>query len=140
MPLDLLEEVVKKFPASNATESAIAAMQESVRTTSVQGSVDLTPILSMLREILDEVKQSEAPVRTVSVHKKEEPTPVRQIESKVSDSITIPVEDLSDIEDMEDFTKGVFKRLNSTGVTLPDSIKQPEAYYNDDPHDDSETV
>ena len=82
MPVDLMEEVVKKYPATNATESAIKAMRESVRTVSVQDDkevkqsealpVNLEPITSMLQEVLSLLKEKESPVRTTSVQKEDD--------------------------------------------------------------------
>ena len=94
MPVDLMEEVVKKYPATNATESAIKAMRESVRTVSVQDDkevkqsealpVNLEPITSMLQEVLSLLKEKESPVRTTSVQKEEkEDDFAREVREKI---------------------------------------------------------
>ena len=62
-----------------------------------------------------------------------------------SDNIVLEVEPpayAEEVQDIVDEWGKAMERFESEelGVTLPDSIKQPEAYYNDDPHDDSETV
>ena len=74
--------------------------------------------------------------------------PVRQIETKVSDTITIttpvrqPKVPVRQSVTEEDWTKDLMGELmNNNSVTLPAGLKDPrDIVVNDDPHDDSETV
>lgn len=94
MPKDLLEEVIKKYPAANATESAIKAMRESVRTASVQDDKEVhqsESLTAMLEEVLSLLREIKSPVRTTSVHKEErEDDFAREVREKILNIQELP--------------------------------------------------
>ena len=64
---------------------------------------------------------------------------------ELSDSIVLEAEPPAYVKEVEDIIDEWDKAMESlgseeSGITLPDSIKQPEEDYNDDPYDDTETV